>query len=215
MAPADNIDSNTAMAVCIYCGSAFYLEGDDTISLGPCAIKDDESSFLYTGATGTIEDRKFTITGRLSYEVSGGQQNLWCLFFEDEHEISWLMESEDEFHLREDISRAESIPSFKSLELESRFEIAGSIVTVEEKNKALLHGAEGSLPFIIKKGTIIPFIEASFDDDAVTIEYIGEPPRVYKTRHMDLSEIFLDISKDELEDDYEDGSDDDYEDDDS
>jgi len=198
-APADNVNTLTAMAVCIYCGAGFYLDDGNTISLGPLAITDDDASPLYTGASGTLEDRRFSITGRLRYDISGGHEDLWCLLFEDSLEFGCLIESEGEFNLKEETASGEVIPAFDNLRPEARFEIAGSIVTVDEKNKAILEGAEGSLSVKIKKGIAIPFVKASFDDYAVTIEYGSGGPKVYVRRHMDLSDINLDILKADLE----------------
>ena len=195
-APADNVDRFAAMAVCEYCGGAFYFDEDAIKAMGKMAIMVEYPTPLYVGATGALKGKRFATLGRLRYRYPRGFWDEWYLRYDDGQGL-WLAEDEGEFSLEVQVDSPGPIPPRGSVRPGAQLTLANKQVIVDEVDKATLEGAEGSIPFVITKDTSFDYVDASLGDDTITIEYASEGPEVYYGTWIDVGEIVLDNPKEE------------------
>ena len=197
-APADDVDRFAAMAVCEYCGGAFYFKDEAVLAMGKMAIMVEYPTPFYIHATGSFRKKEFQIIGRLRYRYAKGFWDEWYLRFDDDT-YKWFVEDEMEFSMEEEVKTPENLPAFDMLYPGCPLIIDKHNLQVDELDVAKLEGAEGSIPFVITKDTMFQYADASQDEYTVTIEYAEDGPEIYQGIWIDKDELKLDYPKDEME----------------
>jgi len=196
-APAD-VDRSAAMAVCDYCGSAFYFKDEAVELKGKAGVLVETSSPLYVGATGTLRGRGFRVMGRIQYRCEGSIWEEWFLRTDDDAEL-WISEDEMEFCLERPVENPGPIPPFDQVRPGDVLQVAGTAVSVDEKDVASLESVEGSLPFPLELDRQFPYLDASGPNETLTIEYVADGVEVHRGVWMDASDIVLDNPRPEAD----------------
>jgi Domain of unknown function (DUF4178) len=192
----DKIDRFAAMAVCDYCGGAFYFDDEAVLSMGEMAILTEYPTPFYIGATGKIRKKNFEVVGRVRYRYHSGFWDEWYLKYTDES-YGWIADDEMEFSFEHAINNPGIIPPHDQISPGQTLVIADKALIVDERDVAILEGAEGSLPWVLTKDTEFPFVELSQGDDMVTIEYGEDGIEVFAGEFVDADEIKIDFPKED------------------
>ncbi|MDJ1468783.1 DUF4178 domain-containing protein [Xanthocytophaga flava] len=174
---------HSKMVVCKYCGQTSYLNVDSIFTVGSPILLVDYGSVLSVGKRGKIKNKPFEVIGRLRFDYEDGFWDEWLILMDNETEL-WLQEDEGEFVLFRKKSLSDPL-QYTSL-------IVGSITTIDienvfltEKNKAVINGGEGELPFQVVAGEKADYVDgivvgkkliASFEYMSEGVVYnVGEP----------------------------------------
>src|SRR5262245_4139470 len=82
-APVEFRSAQSTHAICAYCQSTVVRQGETLARIGKLAELFDDFSPLQLFAAGRIQDRAFTIVGRLQYRYEGGQWTEWIAALDD------------------------------------------------------------------------------------------------------------------------------------
>jgi hypothetical protein len=185
------------MAVCDYCGVAFYFQDEAVLAMGEMAILVDYPTPLYLHATGRLKGTRFQVVGRVRYRYSKGMWDEWYLRFDD-GTYGWIVDDEMEFSIEKEIETPDSIPDYENVRPGSLLEVGGKSLSVDERDVAWLEGAEGSLPWVLSKDVEFPYLEASNSELMVTVEYSEDGAEVFTGERIELAEISLDHPKEDF-----------------
>ena len=159
---------------------------------GKHAVLPEGFTRLYTGATGTLFDRRFVVLGRARYRFDRGFWDEWALERQD-GALVWLTEDNHELSLQ---SKVDGVPvePFESFHVGLAFSLVDQTFVVEEMGEAQCIGIEGDLPRTFELGETYPFVDASTRDGrhALGIEFDDDPPSVYLGRWLRFASLRLD-----------------------
>ncbi|MDJ1495643.1 DUF4178 domain-containing protein [Cytophagaceae bacterium DM2B3-1] len=174
---------HSKMVVCKYCGQTSYLNVGSIFTVGSPIVLADYGSILSVGKSGKIRNKPFEVVGRLRFDYEDGFWDEWLLIMENEDEI-WLQEDEGEFVLFRKKNLSDP-PQYTSLVIGSITTIDTDNVFLTEKNKAVINGGEGELPFQVVAGEKADYVDgivvgkkliASFEYMPEGVVYnVGEP----------------------------------------
>ena len=179
--------------VCEYCGNAVYWDKEKIRNAGKQSILPEGFSRLFRGATGSLNQRRFTVMGRIRYSFGKGFWDEWFLEFND-GTIGWLTEDNHELALQTR-STPGNVPAFESLRPGKVISIRkGTTVVVREVGEAECIGVEGDLPIEAATGETYKFADAGTPDGkyVLGIEYDAEPPTVFIGKWLKYGDLMLD-----------------------
>ncbi len=186
------------MTVCEYCESAVILDEKAARVAGKMAVLAQTPSDLFVGATGKLQDRHFTVLGRVRYGYAKGYWDEWYVKFLDDS-TAWISEDENNFSLES--HREEDTPPIHYAEVRpgDEVQIGDTLFHIDEKDVAECEGGEGQLPFPILSGEKVPFLELSRGQRFATIEFDleDETARVFHGRRLSADEIRVDVTAQE------------------
>ncbi|MDJ1503959.1 DUF4178 domain-containing protein [Xanthocytophaga agilis] len=148
---------HSKMVVCKYCGQTSYLNVDSLFTVGSPIVLVDYGSVLSVGKRGKIKNKPFEVVGRLRFDYEDGFWDEWLLIMDNEAEI-WLQEDEGEFVLFRKKNLSDP-PQYTSLVVGSITAIETDDVFLTEKNKAVINGGEGELPFQVVAGEKADYVD--------------------------------------------------------
>lgn len=157
-APLEITNRYAKIVVCQYCGAHSALETGNAKILGQFPKLADVPTYLFTGAEGTIQGKKFRAAGRMRYQHKSGFWDEWFLLMED-GSPAWLTEDEGEFSLFEGRKIKSEIPEPDSIKVGTKITINDLVISVMEKGEAAVAGAEGELGFWTAPGSRIRYYE--------------------------------------------------------
>lgn len=167
----------TKMVVCPYCGQTNYLNVEDQLSPdGPKQVPlVDYGSKLKVGAKGNLSDTPFKVLGRLRYEYPKGFWDEWLVRLGDDRDtLYWLEEDEGEFMLYKKRELSDLAPAYEEVIVGETIELGEFQVFVSEKNKAVVKGGEGELPFQLLPDEQADFVDGFTEGKVMSIEYLPE-----------------------------------------
>jgi Domain of unknown function (DUF4178) len=176
---------HSRMVVCRYCGQTSYINANTLTAVGTPILLADYGSVLSVGKKGKINGKPFEVLGRLRFDYEDGFWDEWLISLDGQWDVeSWLQEDEGEFTL----FRKQAIaapPAYYSLQVGTMATIGDQKTFISEKNKAVINGGEGELPFQIIAGEEADFVDGIIIGKKMTfsLEYmpgeimftIGEP----------------------------------------
>lgn len=185
------------LTVCPYCRAAIVVDEKAAEVAGKMAVLAQSSGPLYTGGTGNLGGKNFTVVGRVRYGYEKGYWDEWYLEFEH-GKFGWIGEDEGNFTISHMSDR--NVPSslYAKAEPGSHLEFGDRSWHVDEKDVAECEGGEGQLPFKVVTGEKYPFIDmSSGKDQFATIEFdLGEQhARVYRGKRLSAAAIKMDMEK--------------------
>lgn len=183
------------MVACPYCGQNIYLTNEGLQPAGDKVVLSDYGSVFALGRTGKLKGRKFHVLGRIRFDYEDGFWDEWLMSLDDNWETEyWLQEDEGDFVLFSKVPVDTNAPDFNSLKVGSTITVAGKKVFVSEKNKAVVNGGEGELPFQVS-----PYEKADFVDGIcvgegapVSIEFMPDEIAFNMGEVVELEEIQFD-----------------------
>jgi hypothetical protein len=178
--------------VCEYCGNAVYWDEKKIKDAGKQSVLPEGFTRLYRGATGRLQNRSFTVMGRIRYSFGSGFWDEWFLEFAD-GTIGWLTEDNHELALQTRTA-PKQIPPFESLHPRKKINVKKRVFVVQEEGQAECIGDERNLPIEAQTGEVYKFADASSQDGQFTlgIEYDQQPPTVFIGRWLTYTDMVLD-----------------------
>lgn len=170
----------TQSVTCEYCGQTSYIEGERLQGDGMPFVIADYGSCLQVGEQLQIHKQRFEVLGRVRFEYSAGFWDEWWLVELGTEHFYVVQEDENELILFDTYDPIEG--NFKDLET------VGTWISISkelkaytiEADKATVTATEGQLPFALKRGTSLTYLDCICND--------GTPSSL---RHMNASFYWL------------------------
>ena len=182
--------SGSVQTVCPFCKSILVRTDIDLTKVGKVADLPPDSSPIQIGAEGVVDNKAFTVAGRILYEYELGGWNEWHLVFNDgssgwlsdaqlEYDVSWLAQPQPS-RFPED-----PVP-------EQQLTFGGRDLQVTSITRAHYKGVEGELPFQYWDKADVTFVDLrTWDGQFSTIDYTEKPPLLFLGRVVGFDELHL------------------------
>jgi ribosomal protein S27E len=166
-------------------------QGDTLARTGKMAELFDDFSPLQLFAAGRIQDKPFTLIGRLQYTYPGGRWTEWIAALDGER-TGVLSEDNGAyvFALPFDIQR--TAPPSGELRVGATTAFAGQSYTVTSNEQVALTSAQGELPHLPELGRPFAMVELRNDKGLVlSLDYGSAPPMASLGRSVQLEDLQL------------------------
>ena len=183
-------------AVCGYCQSTVVRSGEVLSRIGKMAEVFDDHSPLQLFATGKLNDRSFTLIGRLQFKTDEGTWAEWNAFFDD-GQTGWLAEDNGAYVFAFPTDSKSELPAAERFVVGANTVINGKPFSVAAKQQAILISAQGELPKLPPLGEKFTVVELRGDNDVLSIDYGSTPPLVSRGTAVQLDDLQLKGLKDE------------------
>lgn len=151
---------SSLIRVCEHCGVAVVRKGADVASYGKVAQLVPTPSVLALGLEGGYSGApRFTLVGRLQMDHGSGTWDEWLLAFSNDT-WSWLSEAQGRFHY---MGRAPlpPVPDFDDVKVGQTIDLGPGVFVVSEVRSARFASATGELPFDVKPGSTMNYVDLS------------------------------------------------------
>jgi hypothetical protein len=180
------------VSVCPYCRSV-VARGDRRVEdLGKVAAIADTDSNLEVGLKGRFDGVPFTLTGRTQLKhQAGGTWDEWYAAFADGR-WGWLAEAMGRYFITFEQDEEAILPPFQDVKLGEGLHVPGASapLTVTEKGKAKVMGAEGEIPYRLVPDAIYRYVDmAGPHAEFATLDFGNDPPTVYVGREVTLDDL--------------------------
>ena len=176
----EDASAHTRSMSCPHCSNWVYFGSNGWESAGLFKHAIDAPSMLRLGKSGSLENRRFTVSGRVRLSYSDGFWDEWWLEFEDA-DNQWLEEDDGVYRLHENISVDTGQQQLKDAGVGSNISIAGDDWFVTERIDAQVAGVEGSLPVAIFPGEQVVCIDVMGKGTKMSIEASGQDVQVSRS----------------------------------
>jgi len=185
------------MVHCTYCRELFAWNQGSIQSAGKRAVLMEGFTRLYRGATGTVNQNRFEVLGRVRYDFGGGFWDEWFLNLSN-GQSAWLTEDDHQLAWQTPIPWEQSFGG-EGLQPGSQVQHQGVLYIVHEVGRAKCLGVEGTLPRALLPGEAYRYADASTPDGRFTLglEFDDSPPSAYVGRWLDHQQLQLDDEGDE------------------
>jgi Domain of unknown function (DUF4178) len=179
----------TKFMVCEYCRSALFMEDDGVRNAGKMSEIADLPSLLQLGIPFKYATATYIPLGRVQYDFGRGcWDEWWCM--DNTGQGTWISVDEGDIALEQRIEITEGLPGFDELKVGDQVVLRSYKktfnVTVVEKQRCKMVGAEGELPFPIIPGEEYNYIDFSGADKMIlTAEYFGDDVDCYQGIWLD------------------------------
>ncbi|RYF73122.1 MAG: DUF4178 domain-containing protein [Comamonadaceae bacterium] len=196
-APVEFRSAQSTHAICAYCQSMVVRQGDQLARIGKMAELFDDFSPLQLFATGRIQDRAFTLVGRLQYAYAEGRWTEWVAQLDggaeaSEDRIGALSEDNGAFVFSLPYALKRPAPDVDSLRVGMTTAIDGQPFTVTSNQEVQLVSAQGELSHLPALGT--PFRVVELRDErglVLSLDYGSAPPTASLGRSVQLDDLKL------------------------
>jgi hypothetical protein len=183
--------SGSVQAVCQSCRSVVVRHDLDLTRLGEVASVPEDSSPVQIGTTGRLDDRPFTVTGRILYQHARGGWNEWHLALDD-GSSAWLSDAMAEYAVSRLHTGHAPLPSSSDLRGGGRFRFGDGDFRVTTITRAKYRTVEGELPFEYWNKDEVLFADLrSVDGRFATIDYSEQPPLLFVGRFVEFDALGL------------------------
>lgn len=190
-APVEFRSAQSTHAVCSFCHSTVVRSGDQLQRLGKMAEVFEDYSPLQLMAAGRLEDRGFTLVGRLQYRSGDGTWTEWQALFDD-GTTGQLGEDNGSFVFSRPATAQRELPPAQRFRVGATTAIGGKSFSVASNEQATLIAAQGELPRLPPPGTPFAVVELRSDDgEVLSIDYGGDVPQVARGRQVNLEALQL------------------------
>jgi len=195
-APVEFRSAQSTHAVCGFCQSTVVRQGDVLSRLGKMAEVFDDHSPLQLFASGKLQQRNFTLIGRLQYKTTEGTWAEWAALFDD-GQTGWLAEDNGAYVFAFPTDNQRALPPAERFVVGATTAINGKSFTVASNQKAMLISAQGELPKLPALGKSFAVVELRGEGDVLSVDYGSEPPVVSRGTAVLLDDLQLTGLKDE------------------
>jgi ribosomal protein S27E len=164
---------HSRMVVCNYCGQTSYINAGLANPAGEKILLADYGSLLSVGKRGKLKGKLFQVLGRLRFNYEDGFWDEWLIWFDgSEFTDFWLQEDEGEFVLFSKKELKEPAPVFGNVKVGTSIAVNGYMLFITEKNRAVINGGEGELPFQVIPGEKADYMDGISGGKPISIEYM-------------------------------------------
>lgn len=190
-APVEFKSAQSTFAVCPYCQSTVVRQGETLARIGKMAELFDDFSPLQLFAAGRLQNKPFTLVGRLQYSYPGGRWTEWIAALDGER-TGVLSEDNGAFvfALPHTLDRAAPAPT--DLRVGATTAFNGQNYTVSSNEQVALVSAQGELPRLPELGKTFAVVELRSDTgEVLSLDYDTQPPGAYLGRAVRLEDLQL------------------------
>jgi len=196
-APVEFRSAQSTYAVCPYCQSTVVRQGETLARIGKMAELFDDFSPLQLFAAGRIQDKPFTLVGRLQYSYAGGRWTEWIAALDGDR-TGTLSEDNGAFVFSLPLALRQAAPPVSALRVGATTAINGENYTVASNEQVQLVSAQGELPKLPELGRPFAVVELRSDKGLVlSLDYGVNPPGAYLGRAVRLEDLKLTGLRDE------------------
>jgi ribosomal protein S27E len=196
-APVEFRSAQSTHAVCPYCQSTVVRQGDTLARTGKMAELFDDFSPLQLFAAGRIDDKPFTLVGRLQYSYNGGRWTEWIAAL-DGGRTGILSEDNGAFVFTLPLDLQRPAPPAAELRVGATTAFNGQNYTVASNEQVSLTSAQGELPRLPELGRPFAVVELRNDKGQVlSLDYDTQPPGASLGRAVQLEDLQLTGLRDE------------------
>jgi ribosomal protein S27E len=185
--------SSSFVTVCEFCNTVVARGDRQPEDHGKLADLVELRSPLMLGMTGRFRNRKFEVVGRVQYKhPTGAVWNEWYLLFGG-NTWGWLGEAQSRLYLmfEKKMKTNASLPNYDGIKVGETFELLKSKYAVSEKGIAVLHSAEGEIPWAARSGSEHRYAELRGEEKSIaTFEY-GKETSVFVGVSVSVDELAL------------------------
>ena len=171
--------------MCPFCKSILVRTDVDLTKVGAVADLPPDSSPIQIGTEGVVDNKAFTVVGRILYEYEYGGWNEWHVVYSD-GVSGWLSDAQLEYDVSWQVQPPPPPNAFPRLPCGSSNSTGtAGVYQVTSITKAHYKGVEGELPFEYwdKADAVFADLRTS-DEQFGTIDYTREPAAaVSRARH--------------------------------
>ncbi|RZI88728.1 MAG: DUF4178 domain-containing protein, partial [Variovorax sp.] len=196
-APVEFRSAQSTFAVCPYCQSTVVRQGETLARVGKMAELFDDFSPLQLFAAGRIQDKPFTLVGRLQYAYDGGRWTEWIAQLDGERTAT-LSEDNGAFVFSLPLALQQPAPPPGELRVGATTAINGQSYTVASNEQVALVSAQGELPRLPELGRKFAVVELRNEKGLVlSLDYDTSPPTATLGRSVQLDDLQLTGLRDE------------------
>ncbi|MDM0111772.1 DUF4178 domain-containing protein [Variovorax sp. J22R133] len=196
-APVEFRSAQSTHAVCPYCKSTVVRQGETLARIGKMAELFDDFSPLQLFVSGRIQDKPFTIIGRLQYSYAGGRWTEWIAALDGDR-TGVLSEDNGAYVFSLPLDLQQGAPPASALRTGMTTAINGQSYTVASNELVALASAQGELPKLPELGRAFAVVELRNDRGLVlSLDYSGSEPTASLGRSVLLDELQLKGLRDE------------------
>ncbi|RZI71930.1 MAG: DUF4178 domain-containing protein [Variovorax sp.] len=196
-APVEFRSAQSTFAICPYCQSMVVRQGDTLARIGKMAELFDDFSPLQLFAAGRIQDKPFTLVGRLQYSYPGGRWTEWIAQLDGDRTGS-LSEDNGAYVFSLPLVLQQPAPPASDLRVGATTAINGQSYTVASNEQVSLVSAQGELPKLPELGQAFAMVELRSDKGLVlSLDYGSNPPAASLGRSVQLDDLQLTGLRDE------------------
>ncbi len=186
--------SSSVVAICAFCHSVVARGDKNPEDYGKIAEVVDLNSPLSIGMSGSSNNKRFLVTGRVQYRhPSGAVWNEWYLSFPGER-WGWLAEVQGNLYLmfEQQLKKGATLANFDSITLGQVFEVREEKLNVTEKAIANVSAAEGEVPWAVRPSLPHPYVDLKSQDGAIgTIDFSGPKTRIFWGKRVAMEDLHL------------------------
>lgn len=196
-APVEFRSAQSTFAVCAYCQSTVVRQGETLARIGKMAELFDDFSPLQLFSAGRIQDKPFTLVGRLQYAYEGGRWTEWIAQLDGDR-TGTLSEDNGAHVFTLPYELKQPAPSAGALVVGATTAFNGQNYTVASNQQVTLVSAQGELPKLPDLGKPFAMVELRNDQGLVlSLDYGSMPPAASLGRSVLLDDLKLTGLRDE------------------
>ncbi|MGJ7545107.1 DUF4178 domain-containing protein [Variovorax sp. LT1R16] len=196
-APVEFKSAQSTFAVCPYCQSTVVRQGETLARIGKMAELFDDFSPLQLFAAGRLQDKPFTLVGRLQYSYPGGRWTEWIAALDGDR-TGVLSEDNGAFVFALPHTLDRAAPAAVDLRVGATTAFNGQTYTVSSNEQVALVSAQGELPRLPEIGKAFAAVELRSDTgEVLSLDYDTHPPGAYLGRAVRLEDLQLSGLRDE------------------
>lgn len=207
-APVEFRSAQSIFAVCPFCQSTVVRQGDTLARVGKMAELFQDFSPLQLFAAGRIQNKPFTLVGRLQYAYDGGRWTEWVAQLDDEPgansavavdgRTGTLSEDNGAFVFSLPLALQQPAPPADQLQVGATTAVNGQSYTVASNEQVALVSAQGELPRLPELGRKFAVVELRNEKGLVlSLDYATDPPSASLGRAVLLDDLKLSGLRDE------------------
>ncbi len=206
-APVEFRSAQSAFAVCPYCQSTVVRQGETLARIGKMAELFDDFSPLQLFAGGRIQNKPFTLIGRLQYSYPGGHWTEWVAMLDGDpaatgaaagDRIGFLSEDNGAFVFSLPFDLGRLAPPAGELRIGASTAFNAQNYTVASSELVTLVSAQGELSHLPGLGRPVTVVELRNDKGLVlSLDYSQQPPSATLGGAVQLEDLQLTGLRDE------------------
>jgi hypothetical protein len=182
--------SSAVQTVCPFCHSILVRSDLDLKKVGTVADLPPDPSPIQLLTSGTYNNKKFDVIGRIIYEYEQGGWNEWHIVFSD-GTSGWLSDAQLQYAISFVAAPGSAVPPSQTQRGQS-LTFCNTSFEVATITKASYKGMEGELPFPFYGKSDMLFADLKTTGRAFgTIDYSENPPLLFLGEWVEFDELQL------------------------
>lgn len=177
---------------CRFCGSAYIVSGDSTLSAnGQGTSLANYPSRLSVGTRAKIKGRGFQVLGRIRYTYEEGFWDEWQIMWDDGAPPSWLEEDEGYWTLFDKMRLRGEVASYDSIRVGKSVTLNGMQVFITERRQARVLGSEGQFSAVMPIQGQFGYATGNAGEEIISVNFWADEIEVSRGQEVALTDLVL------------------------